>query len=71
VRRCWRSYSSERSYWKPISSRQRQLDLEELDRDPLDGDRGFVTIAAASSDMASIGSSLGVVDVDVDLARHR
>ena len=53
------TYSSERSYWKPISSSSassisrnsigtRWMVIEEL-----------VTIAAASSDMASIGSSLG------------
>jgi hypothetical protein len=36
-----------------------QLDLEELDRHPLDGDGDSVTTAAAIRLIASIGSSLG------------
>ena len=38
---------------------RRELDLEELDRHPRMVIEDLVTIAAASSDIASIGSSLG------------
>ncbi len=62
TRRVWplrATYSSERSYWKPISSSS----ASSISRNSIGTRRiviaDLVTIAAASSDIASIGSSLG------------